>query len=102
MSDVSELLLVQRFDADRGWFDFEVEKRDDGSEVHYAAKRFGLLRDDVSTGMDQLPAERISFAHSLLVSRPIIWNCLHSKFPCLIGIDIALGGYMWVEWESAL
>ncbi|BDD68230.1 hypothetical protein Sj15T_32510 [Sphingobium sp. TA15] len=59
MSDVSELLLVQRFDADRGWFDFEVEKQDDGSEVHYAAKRFGLLRDDVSTGMDQLPAERI-------------------------------------------
>lgn len=59
MSDVSELLLVERFDADRGWFDFEVEKQADGSEVHYAAKRFGLLRDDVSTGMDQLPAERI-------------------------------------------
>lgn len=59
MSDISELLLVKRFDADRGWFDFEVEKQDDGSEVHYAAKRFGLLRDDVSTGMSQLPAERI-------------------------------------------
>lgn len=59
MSDISELLLVKRYDADRKWFDFEVDKQADGSEIHYAAKRFGLLRDDVSNGRDQLRAERI-------------------------------------------
>jgi len=42
-----------------------------------------------------------SFACSLLVSRPVIGNCLHSKFLRLNGIDVALDGYMWVEWESA-
>jgi hypothetical protein len=42
-----------------------------------------------------------SFAHPLLVGHAVIWNYLHSKSPCLIGIDIAFDGYMWVEWESA-
>ena len=59
MSDVSELLVAKRFAAGRKWFDFEVENQTDGSKVHYAAKRFGLLREDVCDGMGELPAERM-------------------------------------------
>ncbi|MFC0683411.1 hypothetical protein [Novosphingobium clariflavum] len=59
MSDISEHYLTTRFDADPRLFDYETEGAENGVEVTYASKRFGLLKEDVSNGMNPISAERI-------------------------------------------
>ncbi|OJY71256.1 MAG: hypothetical protein BGP16_11780 [Sphingobium sp. 66-54] len=55
----------------------------------------------VSETLSRFAVGAFSFAHPLLVGHAVIWNYLHSKLSCLIGIDIVFDEYMWVEWESA-
>ena len=59
MSDVSDLLLNRRFGNCGALLNYAAEKQEDGSEIRYAAKRLGLLREDILNAQNSISEDRI-------------------------------------------